>query len=330
MSSSTGCTLQRGRTPKSAERISSAVTSCGLKWLQRGRTPKSAERYHDPPRGQSAAECFNGAALRRVRRAEPKGWTAVRLHASTGPHSEECGELTPSRRVTMMARASTGPHSEECGEEKRTARDQSSQSASTGPHSEECGEGSFRRRDFASIRGLQRGRTPESAESTETLVCQSCSTRLQRGRTPESAERRRLERMARAMDQLQRGRTPESAERPFGPHSHFQRRKASTGPHSGECGELRQPTNPEKKPKSFNGAALRRVRRGRRDRRKWNRPDCFNGAALRRVRRGGNVGVADLMRLASTGPHSGECGEFTLVSAEDDETQKAVCERMEV
>ena len=61
---------------------------------------------------------------------------------------------------------------------------------------------------------------------------------------------------------------------------------ASTGPHSGECGEL--PGVPERArspARSFNGAALRRVRRANNASHRIEGFARFNGAALRRVRR---------------------------------------------
>ena len=41
------------------------------------------------------------------------------MTASTGPHSEECGENSARHRLAGPASASTGPHSEECGEARR-------------------------------------------------------------------------------------------------------------------------------------------------------------------------------------------------------------------
>ena len=60
--------LQRGRTPKSAESTPLRWLSTGMSALQRGRTPKSAERGTKAEIVALAAS-FNGAALRRVRRA---------------------------------------------------------------------------------------------------------------------------------------------------------------------------------------------------------------------------------------------------------------------
>ena len=160
---------------------------------------------------------------------------------------------------------------------------------------------------------LQRGRTPESAESRPSLAPVESQEELQRGRTPESAERptvaasgrslrggfngAALRRVRRDLKQkrrtarasgLQRGRTPESAERRQRRKSKNKMSNASTGPHSGECGELASlvaeaidgaiaSTGPHAGEcgegsdsealvgggRSFNGAALRRVRRGR-------------------------------------------------------------------
>ena len=43
------------------------------------------------------------------------------FHASTGPHSEECGEWLRCILLRLLVSASTGPHSEECGEDQLVA-----------------------------------------------------------------------------------------------------------------------------------------------------------------------------------------------------------------
>ena len=118
--------LQRGRTPKSAERSGLRLTDYVPALLQRGRTPKSAER-----RGGHPADGGGSGA-------------------STGPHSEECGEHAHSHNTDPPRAASTGPHSEECGE--------------NWSGTEEIGPAT-----------LQRGRTPKSAESRPAL-CRSRSS----------------------------------------------------------------------------------------------------------------------------------------------------------
>ena len=205
--------LQRGRTPESAERLVSANVSTSASLLQRGRTPESAER--------SYFLIFN-----------------VRLAiASTGPHSGECGEDSAEAHWRRFRVASTGPHSGECGELVVTILD-----------------------------------------AARTLL-------LQRGRTPESAESRAA-------------RAPGSGHRRFNGAALRRVRRGWSGPrHRGP------------RPR-FNGAALRRVRRASATRSTSIRSTGFNGAALRRVRRAARHGRGrHAQERASTGPHSGECGE---------------------
>ena len=87
--------------------------------------------------------------------------------ASTGPHSEECGEGEVARSLERCGVASTGPHSEECGELADRFRAFVEKFASTGPHSEECGETQAVRAWHLWKIELQRGRTPKSAESEQ-------------------------------------------------------------------------------------------------------------------------------------------------------------------
>ena len=139
---------------------------------------------------------------------------------------------------------------------------------------------------------------------------------------------------------LQRGRGPETAESFATTRPRRSGPVASTGPRSGDRGETpTQPTN-HNQTNSFNGAAVRRPRRGGSGQRR-GRPSAglqrgrgpetaesgipraslrwrscrFNGAAVRRPRRererqpGGRWGMD-----ASTGPRSGDRGEPPAIS----------------
>ena len=86
---------------------------------------------------------------------------------------------------------------------------------------------------------LQWGRTLSSAESCDLWNNIDPCILLQWGRTLSSAESGRLQLMRNAA------------------------RKASMGPHSFKCGKRRRRMPPSKKSKSFNGAALFQVRKGR-------------------------------------------------------------------
>ena len=164
---------------------------------------------------------------------------------------------------------------------------------------------------------LQRGRTPESAESLVFLVLRDVVSWLQRGRTPESAESCGLSPARLMASLLQRGRTPESAEssmrfrRAIFPAS-LQRGRTPESAESSLCATCSRSFLHR-----FNGAALRRVRRVAR---RWLRSShrkSFNGAALRRVRRDRPLRrAAEAFAEASTGPHSGECGETSNKNAE--------------
>ena len=252
--------------------------------LQRGRTPKSAE---------------SGAAHSLIERA---------LGASTGPHSEECGER-PVRALICLRSASTGPHSEECGELSRV----------------QAIVVLIRCFNGAALRRVRRGSSMGRPASRRSA--------LQRGRTPKSAERLQSAWGKWTFAGLQRGRTPKSAESPIGCSP-----RTTLGRFNGAAlrrvrrdarGRLGAPRKT-----GFNGAALRRVRRvavargqdafeaglqrGRTPKsaermsvtlreEAWR---SFNGAALRRVRRVGFFFSRGHNAIsASTGPHSEECGE---------------------
>ena len=74
---------------------------------------------------QFAVERSFGSMLQRgrtLKSAESGAMTCLLCDyemASTGPHSEECGEAATFKFLNEGAEASTGPHSEECGEPAR-------------------------------------------------------------------------------------------------------------------------------------------------------------------------------------------------------------------
>ena len=231
---------------------------------------------------------FNGAALRRVRRGyNPRGPTFPRL-ASTGPHSEECGERGRPRLKLTTRNGFNGAAlrrvRRDGGTIKSSGLTASLQRGRTPKSAERAGSRSMP----VPRRSLQRGRTPKSAERSGSPRIPARSCLLQRGRTPKSAERRRPTPASSRSSPLQRGRTPKSAESfrllginqpshpaSTGPHSEecgegntFEKieinvKLASTGPHSEECGEAQACRRARRADRSFNGAALRRVRRAR-------------------------------------------------------------------
>ena len=159
--------------------------------------------------------------------------------ASTGPRSEERGDIEADGLSHHSRKASTGPRSEERGDAKPSisccfellmlqrgrapksaeirderAEVQSEDGASTGPRSEERGD-TAAPVPLARIWWLQRGRAPKSAEIELTKTAISGLEKLQRGRAPKSAE------------------MPRVRLRPA------QSRPASTGPRSEERGDRR-------------------------------------------------------------------------------------------
>ncbi|MEA3207914.1 MAG: hypothetical protein QOE70_971 [Chthoniobacter sp.] len=146
-----------------------------------------------------------------------------------------------------------------------------------------------------------------------------------------------MRRFAPARNQLQRGRGPETAE-----SGRLRRERrgifdASTGPRSGDRGERADYERTPLALPSFNGAAVRRPRRGEPNVRvrvismpastgprsgdRGEESSCsqrlstcssFNGAAVRRPRRGDGVGRSLFDEDASTGPRSGDRGEGNL------------------
>ncbi len=184
---------------------------------------------------------FNGAAVRRLRRAQRSQWRhSATIEASTGPQSEDCGEW--QKRLSThrsRSRASTGPQSEDCGEKKLWPFKRGfTPSASTGPQSEDCGE-----LDRVAKNELD----PVASTGPQSEDCGESSS-------PDSRPRS----MA-----LQRGRSPKTAESGFGDGVEVRVFLASTGPQSEDCGERATAAMLHAVEQCFNGAAVRRLRRVR-------------------------------------------------------------------
>ncbi len=282
--------LQWGRSPKRAESRLDGARLDGARLLQWGRSPKRAEstvlRGTRAPRRDAsmgplseesgersrsarpalASRSFNGAALRRERRARrTRGGCASRTRASMGPLSEESGErcsaLDP---CAARSRASMGPLSEESGErDRRRESSLATRRASMGPLSEESGEAvadADRRRTVVASMGPL---SEESGESAYWIAGGVGGWKLQWGRSPKRAERSRGPGPPRARRgrfngaALRRERRAVRRERGFDDV-----RSASMGPLSEESGELRGNETRHRVRRGFNGAALRRERRG--------------------------------------------------------------------
>ncbi len=204
--------------------------------LQRSRTRWSAER-RAVRQGWDQYTCFNGAALVGVRRVSVHFHIPGHGWASTEPHSLECGEQHRCSHQDCPGRASTEPHSLECGESKRRALQRS-------------------------LDELQRSRTRWSAERKPWRAGWRSVFMLQRSRTRWSAERRGRSNKSTASLSLQRSRTRWSAESTEAHPEAAAKLRASTEPHSLECGEAASRERRAAAQASFNGAALVGVRRG--------------------------------------------------------------------
>jgi hypothetical protein len=84
--------LQRGRGPETAESLLWELKNRVDDMLQRGRGPETAESRPSMRAMMSRENCFNGAAVRRPRRAEPAPDEPPGKKASTGPRSGDRGE----------------------------------------------------------------------------------------------------------------------------------------------------------------------------------------------------------------------------------------------
>ena len=262
--------LRWGRAPESAE---GGSLSGSLVWsfqrLQWGRAPESAEGWR-PRRGRCLRWIrFNGAALRRARKGGRLRLAHRRIPASMGPRSGERG------RTDLIALAEYGPK------------------ASMGPRSGE------------------RGRAPLRVVLHPDTLAASMG--------PRSGERGRLEHLSELSDcsPLQWGRAPESAEgdlAEFGSEFHD---SASMGPRSGERGRSRFGGRREGSCSASMGPRSGERGRQHRGSRPSDRAKGFNGAALRRARKGEVVVGLWTRRVASMGPRSGERGrapvEFALL-----------------
>ncbi len=182
------------------------------------------------------------------------------LQRGRAPESAEMGQV--GRGSHFPDRASTGPRSGERGDYSCSPPFHVRKGASTGPRSGERGDARELTYGATTTIPLQRGRAPESAEITSFHVSSPAYPSLQRGRAPESAE-------IRSHRSLHGGRT-----------------RASTGPRSGERGDVldpsallveREPLQRGRAPESAEIIVL--------DPRKRTAPLRFNGAALRRARR---------------------------------------------
>ena len=233
-------TLQRSRHPKTAERPEPMHHAALLLMpLQRSRHPKTAERPIRPSSFAPSCNRFNGAAIRRRRRAwVPKGAPLPIPGASTEPPSEDGGELRV-RRGNLARRdgASTEPPSEDGGEQRPQGRKRRGPQGFNGA--------AIRRRRRAADHGtadqlfgeLQRSRHPKTAERAGALAVVRGLGALQRSRHPKTAERARF-----------------SPLRPWHP-------KASTEPPSEDGGERVLRAIEQVRLPRFNGAAIRRRRR---------------------------------------------------------------------
>ena len=208
--------------------------------LQRSRTPKSAESAPPSTKQSSALCCFNGAALRRVRRGRDT------IHSRQG---------IPSFNGAALRRVRRG--------NRRCHHGRAREGASTEPHSEECGEAQTLDVRRGRSDELQRSRTPKSAESPHVAAKTQAVALLQRSRTPKSAERMEAESTAASRSRLQRSRTPKSAERATANSSPVStpRRFNGAALRRVRREQFCESVKPNKI-RCFNGAALRRVRRG--------------------------------------------------------------------
>ena len=207
-------------------------------WLQRSRTRWSAESTVRPD----------------PRRASKQ--------ASTEPHSLECGELKArgnlAARLPMLQRSRTRWSAESRrGCRSETGRDCFNGAALVGVRRAAHGAAFGR-----AVVELQRSRTRWSAERRQSAptppharpgfngaalvgvrraapsaASLSATSWLQRSRTRWSAERAHCRRWWRCCKELQRSRTRWSAESGHGCGAWLCRRRASTEPHSLECGE---------------------------------------------------------------------------------------------
>ena len=261
--------------------------------------------------------------------------------ASTEPHSWECGEFSRHRLSQSFACASTEPHSWECGErDDRVKALRKNGSASTEPHSWECGEDGGGNGSGGGVAQLQRSRTRGSAERDQAAPRRPRPRELQRSRTRGSAERwRKRGWPSGGPTVLQRSRTRGSAESRSTTENIAARLAASTEPHSWECGEMTGScTRDSLSMTSFNGAALVGVRRElepaqellaydalqrsrtRGSAERW-RPAALPAAHPPRLQRSRTRGSAEsavvhhlavAVLVASTEPHSWECGEVAI------------------
>ena len=161
--------------------------------LQRSRHPKTAERRSSRALVAASAECFNGAAIRRRRRAQRKSATSSfvrRLQRSRHPKTAESGT---SRACTSLARRrfnGAAIRRRRRGVQGAAALRRRA-AASTEPPSEDGGERTTPRASPRASPRLQRSRHPKTAERDFVAPNHRLRRLLQRSRHPKTAERRR-------------------------------------------------------------------------------------------------------------------------------------------
>ena len=337
--------LQWGRGPETAERRSVAASHSRSR-RRASMGPRSGDRGESLAPGSHrglSQPCFNGAAVRRPRRARrvsPRRHALAR--ASTGPRSETA-ESSQWHRIAPPLGALQRGRGPETAESRIHGTRPMPCHASTGPRSGDRGELRARSR-LVGVHWLQRGRGPETAESAG--LHGSANWRVRRASTgprSETAESRRRNPMpsrarrfngaavrrprrahrpsARTCGALQRGR----GRRPRRERCRTRRRRLQwgRGPETAEsgaagrygtCASMGPRSGPRRASASDPDSASMGPRSG--DRGDAPRRVCsaaarsrFNGAAVRRPRRAAcssvaEIDAANVPSRASMGPRS--------------------------
>ena len=208
--------------------------------LQRSRGPKTAERCRATGIPSAGDLGFNGAAVRRPRRVFglPFRWASYDpLQRSRGPKTAERPALVEAARPALR-RFNGAAVRRPRRAARRGRREWARYPASTEPRSEDRGESLRAVPSATCLTTLQRSRGPKTAESGSR---QSRQGKRQAASTEPRSEDR---------GEPETGSLPPLA------------CVASTEPRSEDRGEVMSTEQPEHPPTSFNGAAVRRPRRG--------------------------------------------------------------------
>ena len=206
--------LQWGRDPKTAERVRLRPLVPHEQVLQWGRDPKTAERragsvafgwgslgfngaaIRRPRKAAKPAALrgpclgFNGAAIRRPRKGRRSWRRGGRYEASMGPRSEDRGKRRPAATIAAVCEGFNGAAIRRPRKAGGQGADRHRGTASMGPRSEDRGKTAGVAGDSSSRHGFNGAAIRRPRKARVPLLGHGVAPLLQWGRDPKTAESR--------------------------------------------------------------------------------------------------------------------------------------------